>query len=562
MILTVDDDPSVLRAVERDLRSEDARDYRVMRAASGAAALELCAQLHDRSDVVALFVSDHRMPLMDGVAFLAQAMEVFPQAKRVLLTAYADTSAAIRAINDVDLDHYLLKPWNPPEELLYPVLSDLLADWRGSYRPPYEAVQVVGDRWSPDSHRIKDFLGSSAVPYQWLDVEAASPAGDQAAAVLERAGQTARLPLVLLPDGALLSNPTNAQAAAAVGLQTQAGKSFYDLVIVGGGPSALAAGVYGASEGLSAVLIEKQAPGGQAGASSRIENYLGFPVGLSGADLTRRAVAQASRFGVEILAPQEVTAVGVQHPYRTVTLAGGTELSCHALLLATGVQWRRLDAPGVERLTGAGVYYGAARTEAPSVQDQDVYIVGGANSAGQAAMYFSGFARRVVLVVRGPSIAASMSSYLVEQLAGTGNISVALGTEVAEAVGDGHLEGLRLRDRSSGEVRDVPAAALFSMIGAEPRTEWLDGVVQRDSRGFLLTGPDVVRAAPGARLPGERDPRAWPLDRDPYLLETSAPGVFAAGDVRRGSVKRVASGVGEGSIAISFVHQYLAEVTP
>ena len=553
-ILTVDDDPGVLRAVERDLRRQYGAEYRILRADSGPAALSLITEFRERGGAVALLLSDHRMPQMDGVEFLRRARELVPDAKRLLLTAYADTDAAIRAINDVDLDHYLMKPWDPPDERLYPVLDDLLDDWRGSYRPPFDGVRVVGDRWSPQSHGLKEFLGDNAVPYEWLDVESSPQARDLLGA--EAAPHGASLPLVVLPDGRRLANPSTAEVAEAIGLRTRATRRFYDLVVVGGGPAALAAAVYGASEGLTTVMIERAAPGGQAGSSSRIENYLGFPVGLSGADLTRRAVAQASRFGVEILAPQEVVGVRVEDAYRTVTLGDGSEVASHALLLATGVQWRRLDVPGVARLSGAGVYYGAARTEAIGCTGETVYLVGGANSAGQAAMYFSRFADRVVMLVRGPSLEAAMSQYLVDQIAATPTIEVRTGCRVVEAHGDTRLEALSIEDRSGGEprVEKVPASYLFLMIGAEPSTDWLAGVVARDARGFILTGPAVPRDGSA--------PAPWPLDRDPYLLETSVPGIFAAGDVRSDSVKRVASGVGEGSVAISFVHQYLARVAP
>ncbi len=553
-ILTVDDDPGVLRAVERDLRRQYGAEYRILRADSGPAALALITEFRGRGGAVALLLSDHRMPQMDGVEFLRQARELVPDAKRLLLTAYADTDAAIRAINDVDLDHYLMKPWDPPDERLYPVLDDLLDDWRGSYRPPFDGVRVVGDRWSPQSHRLKEFLGDNAVPYEWLDVESSPQARDLLDAGAAPHG--ASLPLVVLPDGRRLANPSTAEVAEAIGLRTRATRRFYDLVVVGGGPAALAAAVYGASEGLSTVMIERAAPGGQAGSSSRIENYLGFPVGLSGADLTRRAVAQASRFGVEILAPQEVVGVRVEDAYRTVTLGDGSEVASHALLLATGVQWRRLDVPGVARLSGAGVYYGAARTEAIGCTGETVYLVGGANSAGQAAMYFSRFAERVVMLVRGSSLGAAMSQYLVDQIAATPTIEVRTGCRVVEAHGDTRLEALSIEDRGGGEprVEKVPASYLFLMIGAEPSTDWLAGVVARDARGFIPTGPAVPRDGSA--------PVPWPLDRDPYLLETSVPGIFAAGDVRSDSVKRVASGVGEGSVAISFVHQYLARVAP
>lgn len=551
VILAVDDDPEVLRAVERDLRRAYGREYRVLSADRGEPALETLRQLRLRGDPVALFLVDQRMPGMTGVEFLEQAKPLYPEARRVLLTAYADTQAAIRAINEVRLDHYLLKPWEPPEERLYPVLTDLLDDWRANNPPPFEGIRVLGNRWSPRSHSLKEFLGSNGVPYQWLDVES-SGEGKALLAQAAQAGEAVdRLPLVLFPDGARLAAPGNAEVAGRIGLRTRAARPFYDLVIVGGGPAGLAAAVYGASEGLSTVMVERSAPGGQAGTSSRIENYLGFPAGLSGADLTRRAVAQATRFGVEILTPQEVLGVRVEHPYRFVKLGDGAELSCHALLIATGVQWRRLEAPGVEALTGAGVYYGAARTEAVSCKDEDIYLVGGANSAGQAALYFAQFAKKVTLVVRGGSLEKGMSSYLVEQVRSTRNVEVLLHTQVTRAEGTGHLERLTLATEGQPE-RTVPASALFVMIGAVPRTEWLDGSVARDSRGYILTGPDVMAG-------GER-PRGWKQDREPFLLETSVPGIFAAGDVRHASIKRVASGVGEGSIAISFIHQYLSEV--
>ena len=549
VILAVDDDPQVLRAVERDLRRKYAREYRVLRADSGESALDALDKLKLRGDPVALFLVDQRMPRMTGVEFLEKAVEMFPEAKRDLLTAYADTDAAIRAINEVGLDYYLQKPWDPPEEHLYPILDDQLDDWRADFKPPFEGVRVVGDRWSPDSHRIRDFLARNRVPYRWLDVESS----DEARQIVERLDHGApKLPVVVFQDASYLEAPENREVAERIGLRTRAERPFYDLVIIGGGPSGLAAAVYGASEGLKTVLIEREAPGGQAGTSSFIENYLGFPHGLKGSELARRAVDQARKFEVEILTPQEVAQVRVEDPYRIVRLGDGTELSCHALLVATGVSYRKLGAPGVERLTGAGVYYGASLTEAFSYKDEDVYIVGGANSAGQAAMFFSDHARRVVLVYRGDNLRKSMSEYLVKQVEGRENIEVRLNSSVVEADGENHLEKIVIKNSTSGETETVPTQALFILIGAVPHTDWLEGFVERDERGFILSGPDLSK-------PGER-PKGWKPDRDPYLLETSVPGVFVAGDVRHGSIKRCASAVGEGSIAIQFVHQYLKEV--
>lgn len=549
VILAVDDDPQVLRAVERDLRRKYARDYRVLRAGSGESALDALDELKLRGDPVALFLVDQRMPRMTGVEFLEKAVEMFPEAKRDLLTAYADTDAAIQAINEVGLDYYLRKPWDPPEEHLYPILDDQLDDWQADFKPPFEGVRVVGDRWSPDSHRIRDFLARNRVPYRWLDVESS----EEARQIVERLDHgTPQLPGVVFQDGSYLEAPENREVAERIGLRTRAERPFYDLLIIGGGPSGLAAAVYGASEGLKTVLIERQAPGGQAGTSSFIENYLGFPHGLKGSELARRAVDQARKFEVEILTPQEVAQVRVEDPYRIVRLADGTELSCHALIVATGVSYRKLDVPGVDRLTGAGVYYGASLTEAFSYKDEDVYIVGGANSAGQAAMFFSDHARKVVVVYRGDSLRKSMSEYLVKQVEGRENIEVRLNCSVAEAEGENYLERIVIKNSASGETESVPTRALFILIGAVPHTDWLDGVVERDERGFILSGPDLSKH-------GER-PKGWNRDRDPYLLETSVPGVFVAGDVRHGSVKRCASAVGEGSIAVQFVHQYLREV--
>jgi thioredoxin reductase (NADPH) len=552
-ILAVDDDPEVLRAVERDLRRNYGRDYRVLRADSGAAALDVLRQLKVRNAPVALFLIDQRMPGMSGVEFLGKAVELYPDAKRALLTAYADTDAAIRAINEAGINHYLLKPWDPPEENLYPVLDDLLDDWRADYRPPFEGIRLLGSRWSAASHNIKDFLARNHVPYQWLDVEAADRDAEVRTLIdsLDQE-EVQHLPVVIFPDGQRLQGPTNAQVAGRVGLRTRAESEFYDLAIVGGGPAGLAAAVYGASEGLRTVMVELEAPGGQAGMSSRIENYLGFPAGLSGADLARRAVAQARRFGVEILSPQEATGVRLEGPYRFVKFADGGEISCHALLVATGVRWRKLDVPGTDRLVGAGVYYGAAMTEAISCKGEDVYVVGGANSVGQAAMYFSRYARRVVILVRGDSLAKSMSQYLIDQIKQTPNIQVEFNTSVTGVHGENHLEAISIHRAESGHTNTVPATSLFIFIGAAPQTEWLAGVVDRDERGFILTGADLMSD-------GKR-PRGWTLDRDPYLLETSVPGTFAVGDVRKGSVKRVASGVGEGSVAVSFIHQYLSRV--
>jgi thioredoxin reductase (NADPH) len=552
VLLTVDDDPEVLRAIERDLRRQYGNEFRVLRAESGAAGLEIVRELKVRNSAVALFLIDQKMPGMSGVEFFAEAISLYPDAKRVLLTAYADTEAAIAAINEASVNYYLLKPWHPPEENLYPVIDELLEDWQAAVPPQFEGIRVLGNRWSPASHNIKDFLARNHVPYQWLDVENERTDAEVREVIGLLAEEEKRaLPLVIFPNGLRLRQPMAAELAEHAGLKTRASETFYDLAIVGGGPAGLAAAVYGASEGLRTVMIEREAPGGQAGMSSRIENYLGFPSGLTGADLARRAVVQAKRFGVEILSA-EATAVRLDGPYRFLTLADGAELSCHALLVATGVQWRKLDAPGVERLTGAGIYYGAAMTEAMLTRDEDVYVVGGANSAGQAAMYFSKYARRVVMLVRGSSLAASMSQYLINQLKATANVQIEFNSSIAEAHGTDHLEAISVLCSSTGEINKVPANSLFIMIGAAPNTEWLANIVERDERGFILSGPLVMRD-------GKR-PKGWTLDRDPALLETNVPGIFVVGDVRHGSVKRVASGVGEGSVAISFVHQYLSKV--
>jgi thioredoxin reductase (NADPH) len=549
VILTVDDDPQVLRAVERDLRRKYAREYRVLRADSGESALDTLGKLKLRGDPVALFLVDQRMPRMTGVEFLEKAVELFPEAKRDLLTAYADTDAAIRAINEVGLDYYLQKPWDPPEEHLYPILDDQLEEWISGFRPPFEGLRVVGNRWSSDSHRLRDFLARNRVSYRWLDVEGS----DEARRILEQLDYGApKLPVIVFEDGSHIEAPDNREVAAKIGLKTHAERPFYDLIIVGAGPAGLAAAVYGASEGLRTVLIEREVPGGQAGTSSKIENYLGFHSGIAGGELSRRAVAQAKRFGVEILTPQEVRSVRVEDRYRVVTLADGTELSGDVLLIATGVSYRKLDVPGVERLTGAGVYYGAAITEALSCRDDDVYVIGGANSAGQAAMYLSQYARSVTLLVRSDSLERSMSRYLIDEIEARDNIHVRLNSGVARVNGEQNLETVTIRETTSGKEDTVPAAGLFIFIGALPGTDWLDGIVKRDERGFILSGPDLMQD-------GKR-PQGWRLDRDPYLLETNVPGMFVAGDVRHGSVKRVASGVGEGSIAVQFIHHYLSEV--
>jgi thioredoxin reductase (NADPH) len=569
VILTVDDDPQVLRSVERDLRSKYGNEFRVIRADSGLTALEILKQLKLRNEPPALFLVDQRMPQMTGVEFLEQAMNIFPDAKRVLLTAYADTDAAIRSINKAKIDFYLMKPWDPPEQNLFPVLDDLLDDWLASFRPPFEGIRLIGLFWSPKSHETKDFLARNGVPYQWLDAESDQEARRLVDYVRSKDNNitstttttTPHLPILVFQDGSHLTEPTNAQIAEKIGLKTRAKMPFYDLIIVGAGPSGLAAAVYGASEGLHTLLVEREAPGGQAGMSSNIENYLGFPTGLTGANLARRAVAQAARFGAEILTPQEATGIRVDGPYRFVKLNDGTEISCHTLLIATGVSYRKLDAPGIERLTGAGVYYGAAMTQALSCRDEDVYMIGGANSAGQAAIYFSKYVRKVTMLVRAESLSKGMSQYLADQILKTENIKVWLNSSVVEVKGENRLEAITINDvrKGGGEKQTVPAYALFIFIGAQPHTDWLAGTVKRDANGFILTGPDLM-VDDGHNNNDNNRPKGWNLDRQPFLLETNIPGIFAAGDVRSGSVKRVASGVGEGSIAIQFVHQYLKRV--
>jgi thioredoxin reductase (NADPH) len=552
ILMTIDDDPEVSRAVERDLRRRYGAEYRVLRAESGPAALDTLEKLKARGDPVALLLADQRMPVMTGVEFLEKAIVLYPRAKRVLLTAYADTDAAIRAINSVRIDYYLVKPWDPPEQNLYPYLTDLLDDWRAAYRPAFDGPRVVGHRWSPASHALREFLGRNLIPYQWLDLDGGSA---DASALLDRAAQDAggerpKLPLVVFPDGSMLSNPDPHAVAERLGLKMRAERPFYDLAVVGAGPAGLAAAVYGASEGLKTIVVEREAPGGQAGTSSRIENYLGFPAGLTGADLTRRGVAQALKFGAEMLNPQEVTAVRIDGQYRILTLSDGSELSTKALLVATGVSYRLLDVPGAEALTGAGIYYGSSLDDANACRDEDVYIVGAGNSAGQAAVYFSQLARQVVMLVRGPSLSATMSQYLIDQISATANIRVENNARVVACGGQERLDCISI-EYADGRTEQQQASSLFVFIGAVPRTDWLADLVQRDKNGFILTGPDLVHD-------GKR-PAGWSLDRDPYLLEASVPGIFCAGDVRHQSIKRVASAVGEGSIAVQFTHQYLAQ---
>ena len=552
ILLSVDDDSDVLRAIERDLRSKYGAEYRVIGSDSPTGALTLLKQLKVRNDSVALLLADQRMPHMDGVAFLQEGMRIFPEAKRALLTAYADTNAAISAINEANINYFFMKPWDPPSEHLYPQLDDLLDDWRASYRPAFEGIRVLGTRWSPKSYELRDFLARNRVPYQWIDVEL-SANDPETRRLLEVLGpDAANLPVVLFPDGTKLLESVPAEVAQKVGLRTTAQTNFYDLAIIGGGPAGLAAAVYGASEGLHTVMIEREAPGGQAGMSSRIENYLGFPMGLSGGDLARRAVVQAQRFGVEILAPQEAVGVRIEGSYRFIKLADGNEISCHALMIATGVQWRRLEAPGIDRLQGAGIYYGGGSTEALSCKGEIIYVIGGANSAGQAAMNFAKYADRVVIVVRGDSLSSTMSQYLIDQIKETSKIQIWPHASVSEAHGETHLEEISFLCSDTNKIERVPASAMFIFIGALPRTDWLADIVERDERGFILTGPDLIRD-------GQR-PKGWALDRDPFLLETNVPGLFAVGDVRHGSVKRVASGVGEGSVAVQFIHQYLSKV--
>jgi thioredoxin reductase (NADPH) len=548
-ILSVDDEPQVLNAVVRDLRRQYQRDYRILKAGSGQEALDSLQQLRERNEAVALLLADHRMPVMTGTEFLAKAIKLFPEARRVLLTAYADTEAAITSINEIGLDYYLMKPWDPPEQNLYPILDDLLLEWSSTVTMPYQGIRVAGTLWSPHSHDVKDFLSRNRVPYRWLDIEVNAEAKELVESVIQGGRD---LPVVFLPDGGRLIGPSIAELAHSLGMQTEASAPYYDLIIIGGGPAGLGAAVYGGSEGLKTLLIDKSATGGQAGTSSRIENYLGFPKGLSGAELARRATAQAERFGVEILIPQEVVAVRVEEPYKFVTLSDGKEINCKALVIATGVDVRRLHVPGAETVEGAGVYYGAAMTEAANYAGQHVYIVGGANSAGQGAMFFSRYASQVTMLVRGPSLSLSMSQYLIDQIEGTENIEVRTNTQVIEVKGDGRLESVVLEHGDSGEVSEEPAAAMFVFIGATAYTDMLEGIVERTERGFILTGQDLLNDKETAKH--------WTLKRQPFMHETSIPGIFAVGDVREGSVKRVASAVGEGAIAVSMVHQYLKTV--
>ena len=551
VILAVDDEPEVLNAIERDLRHHYAAAYRVMKSRSGAEALETTRQLKHRGNSVALFLVDERMPGMTGTEFLIEAIKLYPDSRRVLLTAYADTQTAIAGINTVGLDYYLLKPWEPPEQRLYPALDDLLLDWLARVRPPFDGLRVAGTSLSASSYAIKEFLSRNQVPYQWVDLEADTATR---AAVLAMPDGMARLPVLLFADGTTLVQPTTRELADRLGMQTrpQASAPFYQLLVVGGGPAGLAAAVYASSEGLRTVLVERDAPGGQAGTSSQIENYLGFPNGISGADLARRATLQARRFGAEIISAQDVVEIRRRDPYRVVVLSDGSEISAYAVLIASGMQVRRLDVPGVAELLGAGVYYGAALSEAALYRGKHICVVGGANSAGQGAMFFSRHARKVTVIVRGPGLAASMSRYLIDRIEDAPNVEVLANTTIASVYGNGHVEGIAVADAKTGSERRIDADAMFIFIGSAPRTEAVASLVERDAQGFILTGRDL--------LVDGKWPKSWTANRDPFLFETSVPGVFAAGDARHGSGKRVAAAVGEGSATVSMIHEYLETV--
>jgi len=549
IIITLDDEPQVLNAIERDLRQHFRGDYRILKSNSGIEALDVLQKLKQRNDAVALLLVDQRMPKMSGTDFLKSAREYYPDAKKVLLTAYADTEAAIASINNIGLDYYLMKPWDPPEQNLYPILDDLLSDWQATVPLPYDGIRVAGTLWSAKSHDVKDFLGRNRIPYQWLDIDVDSQAQDLVKSVTK---DQYRLPVVFFPNGDFLIEPDDRELAEKAGLQTQATLPFYDLIIVGAGPAGLGAAVYGASEGLKTLLIERKATGGQAGTSSRIENYLGFPQGLSGADLARRATAQATRLGAEILTAQTANRVRIDNPYRYVIMEDGKEVGCRSLIIATGVTVRTLDVPGIENITGAGVYYGAALTEAANYKDQQIFVIGGANSAGQGAMFFARYARKVIMLVRGSSLSNSMSQYLIDQINAEPKIEVMTNTEVEEVVGEDRLESVGIKNNTTGKTMNLQGKAMFIFIGAVPHSNIVADVVERNRAGFIITGPDLLQ--------GNRKPKTWRLKRDPYLLETSVPGIFAAGDVRQGAVRRVASAVGEGAISVSFVHQYLKTV--
>jgi thioredoxin reductase (NADPH) len=549
IILSVDDDQQVLRSLKRDLRNQYKDDYRIVSTTSAGEALEAVRKMKKKGDVVALFLSDQRMPEMLGVEFLEQAKTFYPTAKRVLLTAYSDTQAAIKAINDVQLDYYLLKPWDPPEEKLFPVLNELLEDWQLSYRPDFQGIRVVGYQYSPKSHNIKDWLAANLLPYRWVD--ARSPKGEELLKLHECSNS--EIPLVLLEDGTALGDPELAELAETLGMSATVSEELYDVVIIGSGPSGMAAAVYGGSEGLKTLVIEKRAPGGQAGSSSRIENYLGFPSGLSGSELTRRAMAQTLRFGVEVVSPREVVGIEIQDDYKILTLDDDSTVKTKCVILTTGVQYRMLPAEGADKFNGAGVYYGAAITEAKACENQNIYVVGGGNSAGQGAVYLSKFARQVTIYIRKPDLTSSMSSYLIDQIDAIDNIRVEGEREIIKVCGDDdHVERLVVKNLEDDSTYEVDADAVFIFIGARPRTEWLaDGSILVDERGFILTGRDLLAT--------EERAKSWKLDRNPFLLETCQPGIFAAGDVRAGAMNRVASAVGEGAMAIKFVHAYLAE---
>jgi thioredoxin reductase (NADPH) len=549
IIFSVDDDPQVLRSLKRDLRNAYKEDYRIISTDSANEGLEALEELKKKGEEVALFMSDQRMPEMLGVEFLERARPLYPEAKRVLLTAYSDTDAAIKAINDVQLDYYFLKPWDPPKERLYPVLNDLLEEWQVGFKPKFRGIRVVGYNYSPKSHQVKDFLAGNLLPYQWLDIET-SPEAKELLNLHDIPAKT--LPAVFFEDGSAIADPTVQAIAAKIGLHPNAQSDLYDVVIVGAGPSGLAAAVYGGSEGLKTLLIERRAPGGQAGTSSRIENYLGFPKGLSGSELARRAITQATRFGVEFLSPQEVSSITTDGQYKTIHLADGSTINTRAVVITTGVDYRKLPAEGAADLTGAGIYYGAAMTEANACREKEVYIVGGGNSAGQGAVYLSQFAKIVRILIRKPDLTATMSSYLIDQINAIPNIEVHGRRQVLQAKGNGHLETLLLENMEDQASYEVPADALFIFIGARPYTDWLDGQIIRSEKGYLKTGNDLMADPAFAKI--------WKRDREPFLLETCVPGIFAAGDVRAGAMNRVASAVGEGAMAIKFVHEYLAEV--